>query len=232
MTRAAMHRPQDGCPARRHRPGNPTAGATTRQSDTRCRDLREVRRAAAGRQLRPVPCADRAGVEPAYDQRSAERRGPSGRKVARQRRVAKTRARSRWLVLFDQEREWFAGQDGGECYADRVGGDARDFGLAVEPAEAVLDLLGVERVEAALTDRGHEQGARWLGRRHRLEPLLVAERLSARPRALESDRIGGAMLAAGWTCGGSGDLRGGRAGFGLAQLAGVMATVALANRVL
>jgi hypothetical protein len=33
---------------------------------------------------------------------------------------------------------WFAGQDGGECCADRVGGDARDLGLAVEPAEAVL----------------------------------------------------------------------------------------------
>src|SRR5713226_7036311 len=73
------------------------------------------------------------------------------------RRVRKTRARLRWLGLFGKEREWFAGHDGGECRADRLGGDAGDLGLAVEPTQAVLDLLAVERVEAALTDCGDEQ---------------------------------------------------------------------------
>ena len=80
-----------------------------------------------------------------------------------------------------------AGPDGGECCPDRLGGDARDLGLAVEPAQAVLDLLAVERVEAALPHRGHEHGAR--------------------RRALDCGCERGVMRAAGWACGGIGDLR-------------------------
>jgi hypothetical protein len=154
---------------------------------------------------------------------------PVGRASAQacRRRVRKTRARLTmpWalrpgarIVRRARRRRVLRGSCRRGCPRPRAGRRARG-GSARSPRC---------RAGRSCADRSrYEQGARWLWHPHRPQPLLVAERLSAR-RALASGRERGVMRAAGWPCGGSGDLCRGRAGFRLAPLAGVMATVTLA----